>query len=60
MMGADGLKEKINRSIECKKVGYTDSIDFKSKQEAERSLDRFFLINIDEFTFTSLFMNYPL
>ena len=23
MMGADGLKEKINRSIECKKVGYT-------------------------------------
>ena len=28
---------------------YTDSIDFKSKQEAERSLGRFFLINIDEF-----------
>lgn len=24
MMGADGLKEKINRSIECKKVGYTE------------------------------------
>ena len=28
---------------------YTDSIDFKSKQEAERYLGRFFLINIDEF-----------
>lgn len=26
MMGADGLKEKINRSIECKKVGYTEMI----------------------------------
>ena len=24
MMGADGLKEKMNRSIECKKVGYTE------------------------------------
>lgn len=24
MMGADGLKEKINRSIDCKKVGYTE------------------------------------
>lgn len=24
MMGADGLQEKINRSIECKKVGYTE------------------------------------
>jgi DNA transposition AAA+ family ATPase len=24
MMGADGLKEKIRRSIECKKVGYTE------------------------------------
>lgn len=31
------------------RFGYTDSIDFKSKQEAERSLGRFFLINIDEF-----------
>ena len=30
------------------RFGYTDSIDFKSKQEAERSLGRFFLINIDE------------
>lgn len=29
--------------------GYTDSIDFKSKQEAERYLGHFFLINIDEF-----------
>lgn len=24
MMGADGLAEKINRSIDCKKVGYTE------------------------------------
>ena len=31
------------------RFGYTDSVDFKSKQEAERSLGRFFLINIDEF-----------
>ena len=30
------------------RFGYTDSIDFKSKQEAERSLGRFFLINIDQ------------
>ena len=26
MMGADGLKENINRSIECKKVGYTEML----------------------------------
>ena len=26
MMGADGLKEKINRSIACKKVGYTEML----------------------------------
>ena len=25
-MGADGLKAKINRSIECKKVGYTEML----------------------------------
>ena len=31
------------------RFGYTDTIDFKSKQEAERYLGRFFLINIDEF-----------
>ena len=31
------------------RFGYTDSIDFKSKQEAERYLGRFFLVNIDEF-----------
>jgi hypothetical protein len=24
MMGADGLKEKMRRSIDCKKVGYTE------------------------------------
>lgn len=26
MMGADGLKEKINRSIECRKVGYAEML----------------------------------
>lgn len=26
MMGADGLKEKINRNIECKKVGFTEML----------------------------------
>lgn len=26
MMGTDGLKEKIRRSIECKKVGYTEML----------------------------------
>jgi hypothetical protein len=26
MMGADGLKEKINRSIEYKRVGYTEML----------------------------------
>ena len=26
MMGADGLKEKINRAIEGKKVGYTEML----------------------------------
>lgn len=26
MMGADGLKAKINRAIECKKVGYTEML----------------------------------
>lgn len=26
MMGADGLKEKMQRSIECKKVGYTEML----------------------------------
>ena len=31
------------------RFGYTDSIDFKSRQEAERSLGRFLLVNIDEF-----------
>ena len=31
------------------RFGYTDSIDFKSRQEAERSLGCFLLVNIDEF-----------
>lgn len=31
------------------RFGYADSLDFSSKQEAERALGRFFLINLDEF-----------
>ena len=26
MMGADGLKDKINRAVQCKKVGYTEML----------------------------------
>lgn len=52
LVGAQGYR----KSTFCRillppelRFGYTDSIDFKSKQDAERSLGRFFLINIDEF-----------
>ena len=52
LVGAQGFR----KSTFCRillapelRFGYTDSIDFKSKQEAERYLGRFFLINIDEF-----------
>lgn len=31
------------------RFGYTDSLDFKSKQDAERYLGRFMLVNLDEF-----------
>lgn len=31
------------------RFGYTDSLDFKSKRDAELSLGRFMLINLDEF-----------
>lgn len=31
------------------RFGHADSLDFSSKQEAERALGRFFLINLDEF-----------
>ena len=31
------------------RFGYTDSLDFKSKQDAERYLGRFLLVNLDEF-----------
>ena len=31
------------------RFGYTDSLDFSSKRDAERYLGRFFLINLDEF-----------
>lgn len=52
LVGAQGYR----KSTFCRillppelRFGYTDSIDFRSKQEAERYLGRFFLINIDEF-----------
>lgn len=52
LVGAQGYR----KSTFCRillppelRFGYTDSLDFKSKQEAERYLGRFFLINIDEF-----------
>ncbi|MEL5896382.1 BT4734/BF3469 family protein [Bacteroides sp. GD17] len=52
LVGAQGFR----KSTFCRiilppelRFGYTDSLDFKSKQEAERSLGRFLLINIDEF-----------
>lgn len=44
MMGADGLKEKINRSIACKKVGYTEMLsrfgDRYSKVVPDEANDR--------------------
>lgn len=44
MMGADGLKEKINRSIECRKVGYTEMLsrygDRYSKVSPDDSKER--------------------
>ena len=52
LVGAQGTrKSTFCRSIVPPELRayYTDSIDFKSKQDAERSLGRFFLINIDEF-----------
>lgn len=52
LVGAQGFR----KSTFCRillppelRFGYADSLDFKSKQEAERYLGRFFLINIDEF-----------
>lgn len=52
LVGAQGYR----KSTFCRillppelRFGYTDSIDFQSKQDAERSLGRFFLINLDEF-----------
>ena len=44
MMGADGLKEKSNRSIECRKVGYTEMLsrygDRYSKVSPDDSKER--------------------
>ena len=52
LVGAQGYR----KSTFCRillppelRFGYTDSLDFSSKIEAERSLGRFFLINLDEF-----------
>lgn len=49
MMGADGLKEKINRSIECKKVGYTEMLsrygDRYSKVTPDDGKDREAFLN---------------
>ena len=49
MMGADGLKEKINRSIECKKVGYTEMLsrygDRYSKVTPDEANDRRAFLN---------------
>lgn len=50
MMGADGLKEKINRSIECKKVGYTEMLsrygDRYSKVSPDDSKERGQFLNV--------------
>lgn len=35
------------------RYAYTDSLDFKSKRDAEMSLSRFLLINLDEFDYIS-------
>lgn len=52
LVGAQGYR----KSTFCRillppelRFGYTDSLDFSSKLEAERALGRFFLINLDEF-----------
>ena len=49
MMGADGLKEKVNRSIECKKVGYTEMLsrygDRYSKVTPDDSKERCKFLN---------------
>ena len=52
LIGAQGYR----KSTFCRillppelRFGYTDSLDFSSKRDAERYLGRFFLINLDEF-----------
>lgn len=39
MMGADGLKEKINRAIEGKKVGYTEMLSRYGDSYSKVTLD---------------------
>lgn len=57
LVGAQGYR----KSTFCRillppelRFGYTDSLDFKSKRDAEMCLARFLLINIDEFDQISL------
>ena len=52
LIGAQGYR----KSTFCRillppelRFGYTDSLDFSSKRDAERYLGRFFLVNLDEF-----------
>ena len=52
LVGAQGFR----KSTYCRiilppelRFGYTDSLDFKSKHDAERYLGRFMLVNLDEF-----------
>lgn len=52
LVGAQGFR----KSTYCRiilppelRFGHTDSLDFKSKQDAERYLGRFMLVNLDEF-----------
>ena len=49
MMGADGLKAKINRSIECQKVGYTEMLsrygDRYSKVTPDDGREREYFLN---------------
>lgn len=57
LVGAQGFR----KSTYCRiilppelRFGYTDSLDFKSKRDAELYLGRFMLINIDEFDQVSI------
>lgn len=52
LVGAQGFRKSTFCRIILppkQRFGYTDSLDFKSKRDAEMYLGRFLLINIDEF-----------